>query len=158
MPGRPLILEVVIENPLGSRVRMRFDPEQGWVGIGLPFPRPLPAEYGYLPHTCNPADGEPVDVIVLGYGPTFPGCHYFVRPIGLFLRSDGDHKVLAVPHTPDVISPLQEIAEVEPGLACQIEEWIRLAGEVVGRHDARHAREWIERCYLSDGGDNVRSA
>ncbi len=58
-----------------------------------------PADYGFLPNTLSP-DGDPLDVLVLVYEPTFPGCIVPVRPIGvLHMRDDkgDDEKILAVP-------------------------------------------------------------
>ena len=142
----PVVFDVVIENPLGSTVRTLFQPGQGWVETGLVFDMPLPAEYGFIPGTRNPADGDAADVLVIGWGPTFPGCSYRVRPIGLLLRADGDHKALAVPHTAEYLSPLQDVAEVAPEVLTRIEEWFRPYFELLGWRDARWAVEWIGIC------------
>lgn len=139
-------VEVVIENPRGSTVRTVFEPGKGWVQAGPAFPRPLPAEYGYLPGTYNPADGNPVDVLVIGYGPTFPGCRYRVRAIGLLLRADGDHKVLAVPHTAEYVSPVQDLTEAAPEVLKEIEEWMGEHFNLLGWRDAHWAEEWIVIC------------
>lgn len=138
--------EVTIENPLGSTVRTVFEPGRGWVESGPAFDAPLPAEYGFIPGTHNPADGDPADVLVIGYGPTFPGCSYRVRSIGLLLRADGDHKVLAVPHTADYVSPLQDIGEVDPALLERIAAWFRPHFALLGWRDALWAQEWVGAC------------
>ncbi len=140
------LVQVVIENPVGSTVRTVYEPERGWTSSGIAFEEPMPAEYGYLPGTRNPADGEPVDVLVVGYGPSFPGCRYQVRPIGLLLRGDGDHKVLAVPHTAEYLSPLCDIGEVAAELLEAIEAWFRPYFELLGWRDALWAEEWIAVC------------
>jgi len=139
-------VEVVIEGPRGSTVRTVFEPGKGWVQAGPAFPRPLPAEYGHLPGTYNPADGHPVDVLVIGYGPTFPGCRYRVRAIGLLLRADGDHKVLAVPHTEEYVSPLRDLSEVSPEVLSELESCFGLHFPLLGWRDARRAEEWIAIC------------
>jgi len=139
--------EVVIENPLGSTVRTLLRPGTGWVEAG-PAWTPFPAEYGFLPGTLNPADGEPVDVLVIGAGPTFPGSRYRVRPIGLLLRQDGDHKVLAVPHTSEYVSPLQDVAEVDPEVRQRIEAYFSPHFELLGWRGARWAEEWIAVCQV----------
>jgi inorganic pyrophosphatase len=140
------VVEVLIENPLGSTVRMAFEPERGWVQVGPVFTVPLPAEYGHVPGTRNPADGDPADALVIGCGPTFPGCSYRVRPIALLLRADGDHKVLAVPHTAEYVAPLRDLAEVEPEVLQRIEEWFRPHFVLLGWRDASRAREWLAIC------------
>ncbi len=144
------LFDVAIENPLGSRVRMQYDPERGWVE-GAAFDKPLPAEYGYALRTRNPADGEEADVLVVGYGPTFSGCRYQARAIGLLLRTDGDHKLLAVPHTPEYISPLRDVGEVDPVLLQQIEDWFRPYFELIGWRDAQWALEWLGVCRAAAG-------
>lgn len=136
----------MIENPLGSTVRCAYVDGRGWVEVGPAFAAPLPAEYGCLPGTCNPVDGEPADVLVIGHGPTFPGCRYRVRAIGLLLRADGDHKVLAVPHTPAYLSPLRDVAEVAPELLRAIEDWFRPYFALLGWRDSGWADEWIGIC------------
>lgn len=143
---KSFLLDVVIENPLDSTVRTVYEEGRGWVETGLVFKTPLPAEYGFIPDTLNPADGDPADVLVIGWGPTFPGCRYQVRPIGLLLRADGDHKVLAVPHTEEYLSPLQDIAEVDPETIQRIEDWFRSHFELRGWRDAHWAVEWIGIC------------
>jgi inorganic pyrophosphatase len=141
-----VLLDVVVENPLGSTVRIVYEEGRGWVETGPVFATPLPAEYGFIPETRNPADGDPADVLVIGWGPTFPGCRYQARPIGLLLRADGDHKVLAVPHTDEYISPVQDIAEVAPEILRRIEEWFRPYFELRGWRDTCWAVEWIGIC------------
>ncbi len=141
----PNVLDVVIENPLGSTRRCVEDPSQGWVEHGPAF-EPLPMEYGYIPGTINPADGQPVDAMVIGWGPTFPGCRYQVRAIGVLLRADGDHKVLAVPHTAEYISPLRDVSEVDPDLLQRLEAWFAPHFALLGWRDARWAWEWLGAC------------
>lgn len=141
----PNLCDAVIENPLGSTRRCSEDPSQGWVEHGPSFD-PLPMEYGYIPGTVNPADGQAVDVLVIGWGPTFPGCRYRVRAIGLLLRADGDHKVLAVPHTGAYVSPLRDVSEVDPELLRQLEAWFAPHFAVLGWRDARWAQEWLGAC------------
>lgn len=153
MEDSALVLEIVIENPVGSTTRIVHDPERGWVEVEPAFSTPIPAEYGYLPGTYNPADGDPVDAMVIRWGPTFPGCRYTVRAVGLLLRADGDHKVLAVPHTPEFVSPVCDLPEVDPELLRRIEDWFRPHFVLLGWRDARWALEWVGACRaLASGG------
>jgi inorganic pyrophosphatase len=150
---RASALWIVIENPLGSRSRFDFRPDQGWVEVRPRFRTPLPFEYGYIPATLNPADGEALDVLVVGHGPTFPGCCYRVRAIGLLLRADGDHKVVVVPHTADFISPLEDVSELDPALRGAIEAWFEPFFVLLGWRDARSAEEWIGACRTACSAD-----
>ncbi|MGC8874990.1 MAG: inorganic diphosphatase [Chloroflexia bacterium] len=139
------LFEAVIENPLGSTRRFLEAKLEGWVEHGPEF-APLPMEYGYIPGTLNPADGQPADVMVIGWGPTFPGCRYQVRPIGLLLRADGDHKVLAVPHTDEYVSPICDVHEVDGERLRRIESWFAPNFAILGWRDACWAREWLSAC------------
>jgi inorganic pyrophosphatase len=58
-----------------------------------------PTDYGFMPGTLS-KDGDPLDVMVLVWEPTFPGCHLPARPIGVLRMHDEkgeDEKILAVP-------------------------------------------------------------
>ncbi len=143
--GSSCLLEALVRNPLGSTRQWVRDPEHGWTEVGPRRP-PMPMEYGSLEGTQSPADGEAVDVMIIGGGPTFPGCRYRVRPIGLLLRADGDHQVLAVPHTEEYVSPLRDIAEVDPELLRRLEAWFEPAFATLGWRDARWAEEWLGAC------------
>lgn len=150
------VFDVVIENPLHSTVRTVYEEGRGWVETGLVFQVPLPAEYGFIPGTCNAADGDPADVLVIGSEPTWTGCRYRARAIGLLLRADGDHKVLAVPHTAAYISPLHDVAEVAPEVLRRIEDWFRPYFELRGWDDARRAVEWIGACRAAAGSERLQ--
>ena len=97
-------IEAVIEIPKGSRNKYEAD-EHGviWLDRLLFTATQYPEDYGYVPNTLA-ADGDPLDVMVLHSGPTFPGCHIVVRPVGMFLMRDEegiDAKILSVPaHDP----------------------------------------------------------
>ena len=59
----------------------------------------IPATTVSFPHTLA-ADGDPVDVMVIGRMPVQPGAVLAVRPIGVLELEDeagGDEKILAVP-------------------------------------------------------------
>ena len=58
-----------------------------------------PTDYGFIPDTCAP-DGDPLDVLIIVYEPTFPGCLVEILPIGVLVMRDEkgvDEKILAVP-------------------------------------------------------------
>jgi hypothetical protein len=58
----------------------------------------------------------------------------------------GEWSVRKVPHTAEYISPLGDVAEVEPGLLQRIEEWFRPHFVLLGWRDAPEAGEWIGAC------------
>ncbi|MDQ6772471.1 MAG: inorganic diphosphatase [Candidatus Dormibacteraeota bacterium] len=94
-------VEVVVEVPKGSRNKYEADHDTGaiWLDRELFTATRYPADYGFLPQTLA-EDGDPLDVLVIVDEPTFPGCHMWCRPIGIFWMSDEhgrDAKLLAVP-------------------------------------------------------------
>lgn len=101
----PDVVNAVIEVPMGSSNKYEYDPELGVFRLDrvLYSPMHYPGDYGFVPGTLAD-DGDPVDVLVLMGGATFPGCVLSVRPLGFLEMSDemkGDQKLLAVPvHDP----------------------------------------------------------
>lgn len=104
-PDAPNVVNAVIEVPLGSSNKYEYDEEYGIFRLDrvLYSPMHYPGDYGFVPSTLAD-DGDPVDVLVLMGGATFPGCVLSVRPLGYLEMSDekgGDQKLLAVPvHDP----------------------------------------------------------
>lgn len=94
-------VEALIEIPMGSRNKYEYDESQGRFRLDRVLYSSVhyPADYGFIPDTRSP-DGDHLDVLILTYEPTFPGCLVEARPIGGLEMSDeagSDFKVLAVP-------------------------------------------------------------
>jgi inorganic pyrophosphatase len=95
-------INVVIEVPLRSDpIKYEFEKESGAIFVDrfLYTTMFYPCNYGFIPHTLA-ADGDPVDVMVVGRMPVQPGAVLAARPIGVLELEDeagGDEKVLAVP-------------------------------------------------------------
>jgi len=98
----PYEVNVVIEVPLRSDpIKYEFDKDSGAIVVDrfLYTTMFYPCNYGFIPHTLA-ADGDPVDVMVIGRMPVQPGAVIAVRPIGVLELEDeagGDEKILAVP-------------------------------------------------------------
>ncbi len=102
-PGEkaPEIVNVVIEIPLGSHVKYEVDKEAGVIRVDriLYTSMHYPFNYGFIPGTLE-EDGDPVDVLVVGYDPFVPGSVVEAVPIGLLEMEDEegvDTKIIAVP-------------------------------------------------------------
>lgn len=91
---------VVIEIPKGSKVKYELDKPSGLVRVDriLYSAVHYPANYGFLPRSYT-ADGDPLDVLVLGNEPVVPLCMMFARAIGVMHMEDQgvrDDKIIAV--------------------------------------------------------------
>lgn len=77
-------LRVVVETPAGSRVKLAWDPSTAtfrW-SRALPAGLTYPYDWGFFPSTMA-EDGDPVDAMIIGEGPTPPGVQLSCRPIGI---------------------------------------------------------------------------
>ncbi|MCX7624208.1 MAG: inorganic diphosphatase [Thermomicrobium sp.] len=115
----------MIEDPAGSLVRHVFDASRGeWRTYAHPHARrPWPANYGYLVGTYNPCDDDALDVVVLASEPLPTGTRLLVRPVGLFRRSGGDDKVLAVACADPRYGSIRRLAEVPAEDIARILAW-----------------------------------
>ncbi len=143
----PHDVNVVVEIPQGSAlVKYELDKESGAVFVDrfLHTAMFYPGNYGFVPHTLA-ADGDPVDVLILGSIAVVPGSVVRCRPVGVLHMEDeagSDEKILAVPigtvdafyadvrSIEDLPSALKEqvdhffshYKDLEPG------KWVRLSG------------------------------
>ena len=97
---KPMIFDVVIEIPAGSRNKYEIDHATGQIRLDrmLFTSTRYPYDYGFVENTLS-LDGDPLDALVMLDEPTFPGCVVSVRAIGMLRMSDeagGDDKLLCV--------------------------------------------------------------
>jgi inorganic pyrophosphatase len=98
----PYDINVIVEIPKGGEpVKYELDKASGamFVDRFLHTAMFYPGNYGFVPHTLS-ADGDPIDVIVVGQAPVVPGAVIRARPIGAIMMEDEagpDEKVVAVP-------------------------------------------------------------
>lgn len=122
-----MLLTMVVEVPKGSRNKYEMDHETGEIFLDrlLFTATRYPADYGFIPDTLA-EDDDPLDALVLGSEPTFPGCRIRIRPIGLFLMEDdgkADHKVLGVPLKDPVWSAVGDLGDVPAHLLRELEHF-----------------------------------
>ncbi|WP_457638363.1 ADP-ribosylglycohydrolase [Oceanithermus sp.] len=86
-------LAVVVEWSRGSRERWEW---KGGRFVRKIEDQPAPVNYGFTPGLVNPADGEEVDVVVLG-PPLQPKSRTKGRLQGMLWLADGDHKLVLTP-------------------------------------------------------------
>lgn len=113
----PEAINVIIEIPKDSQNKYEFDKKSGAIILNrvLYSPMHYPTDYGFIPHTyCD--DGDPLDVLVLGSDPLFPGCVVEARPIGLLKMIDGneaDYKILAVQTKNPRFENIKDISDIK---------------------------------------------
>ena len=120
-------ISVLIEIPKGCRNKYEWDKERRL----LKFDRMLfssvhyPSDYGFIQDTLA-EDGDALDVLVLVWEPTFPGCLIEAKPIGVFEMSDdkgNDEKILAVPLGDPFWRDIDSLDEVPQHLLKEIEHF-----------------------------------
>ncbi len=147
----------VIEIPKGSRNKYEADHDTGiiWLDRMLFTATQYPADYGFVPDTLAD-DGDPLDVLVLGDEPTFPGCHIRARAVAAFLMTDEkgrDTKLLSVPATDPRWESVHDIGDLPPFMLEEIRHFFDVYKEIEpgkettvhGWEDAEWARAEVER-------------
>ncbi|NLU76668.1 inorganic diphosphatase [Streptomyces sp. HNM0575] len=108
--------DVIVEIPQGSRNKYEMDHELGRIRLDrmLFTATRYPADYGYIEGTLG-RDGDPLDALVLGGDPTYPGCAITARAIGMFVMTDEkgpDEKVLCVPAADPRYAEMRDIGDI----------------------------------------------
>ena len=165
-PAPPVLVYVVVENPLGTTERVVYDQARNaFKPTGWTFPQPLPFHYGWIPRTLIAADGEELDAVVIGEGETAVGSVIAARPIGALLREDGDHKVIAVrADLPSLYQGASDIADRDD-MREPIERLFRQISGVKGWATAAETRalilaaqrDWIVRDAAGGSGESFSS-
>ena len=123
----PEILTAVIEIPQDSINKYEYDRKMNVFVLDRVLHSPVhyPGDYGFVPQTLA-RDGDPLDILILGDAPTFPGCIYRVRPVGLFEMLDNgvcDEKILAYAMGNPRFSNIQDYTEINPHILREIEHF-----------------------------------
>jgi inorganic pyrophosphatase len=126
-------VEVIVEVPKGSRNKYEMDHEGGaiWLDRELFTATRYPGDYGFVPHTLA-EDGDPLDCLVVLNEPTFPGCHLWVRPVGVLAMADEnglDAKVLAVLDD-DPRTTWQDLADVPDFLMLEVRHFFDIYKQI----------------------------
>ncbi len=118
---------VVIEIPRGSNVKYELDKPTGMLRVDRILYSSViyPANYGFIPRSyCG--DGDPLDVLVLGYEPVVPMAIMEARAIGVMhMEDDGelDDKIIAVHVNDPSFNEFTDIEQLPKHLFMQIERF-----------------------------------
>ena len=154
------LIHVLIDTPAGSRNKYKYDSELGVFRVSrvLPAGSVFPYDFGSIPRT-RAADGDPLDVLVLGLAPSFPGCLVTVRLVGVLYveqveggRRVSNDRLIGVVETPVNRSRLRELRSLHPDELRDIEHFFesynrrqRRAFRITGRGNARAAATVLGR-------------
>ncbi|MBL8088165.1 MAG: inorganic diphosphatase [Chthonomonas sp.] len=159
-PNAPEIVNTVVEIPRGSTNKYEWDPESGLFKLDRVLFSPLfyPFDYGFIPQT-HYLDGDPLDVLVMIWHPTFPGCLIEAKPIGVLEMRDEkgpDEKILCVAKNDPRFGYRQSIDEISPHTLKEVMHFFEVYKDledksvtVVGWHGRELAVDLIER-YRTD--------
>jgi inorganic pyrophosphatase len=125
-------VQVLIETPRGCRNKYKLDEKTGRMKLSKVMPEGMvfPYDFGLFPGTEGD-DGDPLDVLVLHDEPTFPGCQIDCRLIGVLRAHQKDangkegrnDRVIAVAEASVLYASINELADVEPKVVKQIEDF-----------------------------------
>ncbi len=127
----PDIINAVIETPMGSRNKFKFDEELGFFALSgvLPQGMMFPHAFGFVPRT-RASDGDPEDVLVVMDEPTFVGCVVPSRLLGVIeaeQTEDGktvrnDRLIAVAAHSRDY-SDVQTLDDLNDNMLKEIEQF-----------------------------------
>ena len=125
-------IHAVVEAPKGSLVKLKYDIDLGvfTVSRGLPLGMSYPFDWGFIPSTRAP-DGDPLDVLIVHEGSTYPGALLPCPPLGV-VEMDQDDKagkrerndrLIVIPAWHDRLGELERASELTSALRDEIEHF-----------------------------------
>jgi inorganic pyrophosphatase len=148
----PEVFRVVIEIPLDGTQKFEYDKQLHVFKLdrNLHSPVHYPGDYGFIPSTLSD-DGDPLDVLVLVPGPSFPGCVQEVRPIGLLEMLDQgtlDEKVLAVGKNNPRYASIWNYTDIYPHMLKEITHFFAIYKDLEGKRV--EMKGWRDAAYARD--------
>ncbi|MBW4027300.1 inorganic diphosphatase [Acidipila rosea] len=133
----PEIVTAVVEIPQDCINKYEYDKTLRVFRLdrNLHSPVHYPGDYGFLPRTLA-EDGDPLDILILGDAPTFPGCIYHARPIGLFEMLDQgipDAKILAYATGNPRFSSIQNYTDVPSHILREVVHFFSIYKDLEGK-------------------------
>jgi inorganic pyrophosphatase len=125
-------VHAVVEAPKGSSVKLRYDAKLGafTVSHALSLGLSYPFDWGFIPSTEAP-DGDPLDVLILHDGSTYPGVLLPCQPLGVVeMDQDGqggkrerNDRVIVMPSWHDRLGEFERVSDLPQRLCKEIEQF-----------------------------------
>lgn len=152
LPSADFQVYAIIEQAYGIHERTTWDTtSHTFIKTGLFMEQSMPVPYGWIPQTRNPSDGDALDVLIVTdkhlHMPQ--GSYLIVRPVGILLRRDQDHKILAVDGEDARFGLIHDYTELAPDILSPIEDWFRRFFILDGWGDTAAARLMIEQAHAA---------
>jgi inorganic pyrophosphatase len=154
----PDVVTAIVEIPLESVNKYEYDKKLHVFRLdrNLHSPVHYPGDYGFIPQTLA-LDGDPLDILILGDSPSFTGCLFSARPIGLFEMLDQgvpDEKILAYATGNPRFSTIENYTQVQPHILLEVEHFFSIYKDLEGKRtkvlgwkDRNAAHEMIQSCH-----------
>jgi len=155
------LVHVVVDTPKGSRNKYKYDEHVGLYRLSkvLPLGSAFPYDFGFIPST-RAADGDPLDVLLLGEEALFPGCLVTVRLVGVIQAEQTEHgktfrndRLIGAIETPVNRPEIQTLEDLRTERLDEIEHFFMAYNHLEGRHFkpiGRHGPAMAEQL-LADG-------
>lgn len=151
------VVDAIIEIPFRSRNKFEIDHETGRIKLDrvLYSAMGYPAEYGFLEDTLA-LDGDPLDILVIGTEPTYPGCIVPARVVGYLMVVDNgneDYKLISVVDCDPRYDEIKELEDLSTFILDEIKNFFEnyktlqhIEVKVGDYHNKEEALELIRTC------------
>ena len=151
------VVEAIIEIPFRSRNKFEVDHKSGKIKLDrvLYSAMGYPAEYGFLEDTLA-LDGDPLDILVIGTEPTYPGCIIPARVIGyLAVVENGfeDYKLISVVDCDPRYNEITKLEDLSPFILEEIKNFFEnyktlqnIEVKVGDYHNKEEALDLVNTC------------
>lgn len=139
---QPELITAMVECPKGSNQKFEYEARENRFRLSKILPAGLvfPFDFGMIPGTKG-EDGDPLDIIILSEGGTFPGCLVDCRIIGALqaeqTERDGkrmrNDRFIGIPNVSQLFSEITTLAEVPEAILNQLEHFFRNYNEQAGK-------------------------
>ncbi len=144
----PALLWAVVEQPPGARYPFDYRPEDGAFretrSVSLFYDRGFSGAYGWVDGLGHPP-GRHCDVILLTQQSPRPGDRMLAHTCGIFYRSDGDHKVVALDDALRATVAHPDLDELDATMAAELRACYPRLDPGEGWWDATEARVYLRR-------------